>query len=163
MGWFDDNHWAGSAYDFGFGYMCGGRGLDASAAHRQANGHYEPGTRKCSSCSKFKTTKDFNREEAAKPAHKRVCNACGPGIPSNLDCMKVAEIKKELEKRFLSTTGRKDDLLDRLEAALDTAGGPAASKKRKADAGGGPSLKQPKPNAAKPTAPRPMINATTLT
>ena len=28
MGWFDDNHWAGEAYDFGFGYMCGGRGLD---------------------------------------------------------------------------------------------------------------------------------------
>jgi hypothetical protein len=25
MGWFDDNHWAGSAYDFGSGYMCQGR------------------------------------------------------------------------------------------------------------------------------------------
>ena len=23
MGWFDDNHWAGEAYDFGSGYMCG--------------------------------------------------------------------------------------------------------------------------------------------
>ena len=21
MGWFDDNHWAGEAYDFGTGYM----------------------------------------------------------------------------------------------------------------------------------------------
>ena len=30
MGWFDDNHWAGEAYDFGFGYMCGGR-ADAHA------------------------------------------------------------------------------------------------------------------------------------
>jgi hypothetical protein len=25
MGWFDDNHWAGSAYNFGSGYMCQGR------------------------------------------------------------------------------------------------------------------------------------------
>eukprot|EP00746_Dinoflagellata_sp_MGD_P045983 gnl/MRDRNA2_/MRDRNA2_213052_c0_seq1.p1 gnl/MRDRNA2_/MRDRNA2_213052_c0~~gnl/MRDRNA2_/MRDRNA2_213052_c0_seq1.p1 ORF type:complete len:459 (-),score=103.32 gnl/MRDRNA2_/MRDRNA2_213052_c0_seq1:132-1508(-) len=24
MGWFDDNHWAGEAYNFGMGYMCGG-------------------------------------------------------------------------------------------------------------------------------------------
>lgn len=31
MGWFDDNHWAGEAYDFGFGYMCGGRGLAEEA------------------------------------------------------------------------------------------------------------------------------------
>lgn len=26
MGWFDDNHWAGEAYNFGTGYMCGGGG-----------------------------------------------------------------------------------------------------------------------------------------
>jgi hypothetical protein len=25
MGWFDDNHWAGSAYNFGMGYMCQGK------------------------------------------------------------------------------------------------------------------------------------------
>lgn len=150
MGWFDDNHWAGEAYDFGFGYMCGGRDLDAyefsRAAHRQPDGHYEPGTRKCSKCLKFKTKKDFNREEAAKPANKRICDECGPGLPSDIGCMKVAELKKELGSRRLSTAGARDDLIDRLKHDIarkerlekrkvrEGSGAPASQKRRKTSA-----------------------------
>ena len=58
MGWFDDNHFAGEAYDFGNGYMCGGRGGSSSSNRYASNGHYKKGTRKCSRCQEFKTTKN---------------------------------------------------------------------------------------------------------
>ena len=46
--------------------------------HRYAsNGHFKKGTRKCSRCSKYKTTKSFTAEQSARPAASRVCNACG--------------------------------------------------------------------------------------
>ena len=77
MGWFDDNHWAGEAYDFGFGYMCGGHGTNNYSSHRNPiNNHYTAGTRKCGECKVFKTKKDFTAEQAARPAGSRVCKVC---------------------------------------------------------------------------------------
>ena len=151
MGWFDDNHWAGEAYDFGMGYMArGGHGYPSGAPRhwRQLAGmlhsartaphrdpftdHYVKGTRKCSQCRAFKTTKDFNREEAAKPANRRVCNTCGPPLPRDVNALKVDALKKELESRGLSTSGTKAALVDRLETVLAQAAPakkPAAPKK----------------------------------
>ena len=43
MGWFDDNHWAGEAYDFGFGYMCGGYGLSHFCASDEGDDSDEDG------------------------------------------------------------------------------------------------------------------------
>jgi hypothetical protein len=81
MGWFDDNHFAGDAYDFGMGYMCGGGGRSSSSSYRnESNGHYKKGTRKCSRCHKMKTWKNFNPEQAAKPAARRVCIACNTEV-----------------------------------------------------------------------------------
>ena len=150
MGWFDDNHWAGEAYDFGMGYMARGGHGDPSGAprnwrqrgmlhsvrtapHRDPfTDHYVKGTRKCSQCRALKTTKDFNREEAAKPPHRRVCNTCGPPLPRDVNALKVDALKKELESRELSTSGTKAALVDRLEAVLaqaTPAKKPAAPKK----------------------------------
>ena len=59
QGWFDDNHYAGEAYDFGMGYMARGGGYDAYAAvpaHIDpVTGHHMPGVRKCSICQVYKT------------------------------------------------------------------------------------------------------------
>lgn len=39
-------------------------------------GNYKPGVRKCSHCKEFKFKKDYTKEEAARPAARRVCNVC---------------------------------------------------------------------------------------
>jgi hypothetical protein len=153
MGWFDDNHWAGEAYDFGMGYMAragyspeaglsdddyGDYGRSAyrfgggsskynssshntynSSSHRGYDGNYLPGTRKCSCCSKLKDKSDFNKEEAAKPAKKRVCLECSGGaLPKDLNKCLVVDLKKELTKRGLATTGLKAALVSRLQNAV---------------------------------------------
>merc|ERR1719247_1958719 len=81
------------------------------------DGKYESGTRKCSKCKAFKTKADFNKEEEKKPASKRICNACGAPLPGNLSVLTVVVLKKELSQRGLETTGKKADLVERLEAA----------------------------------------------
>ena len=133
MGWFDDNHWAGEAYDWNWRQLAGMLHSVRTAPHRDPiTDHYVKGTRKCSQCRAFKTTKDFNREENAKPAHRRVCNTCGPPLPRDVSALKVDALKKELESRGLSTSGTKAALVDRLEAALAQAAPakkPAAPKK----------------------------------
>ena len=133
MGWFDDNHWAGEAYDWNWRQFAGMLHSVRTAPHRDPiTDHYVKGTRKCSQCRAFKTTKDFNREENAKPAHRRVCNTCGPPLPRDVSALKVDALKKELESRGLSTSGTKAALVDRLEAALAQAAPakkPAAPKK----------------------------------
>jgi hypothetical protein len=95
MGWFDDNHFAGEAHNFGMGYMYGGGNQNdasfrrSSASVRQHGGNFEQGTRKCSNCHEYKTKSDFNKEEAKKPASKRVCNACGASLPKDLSNLLV--------------------------------------------------------------------------
>lgn len=69
MGWFDDHHFAVNAYpyDSGFGYRYGSTGIGtSSSSHRhQSNSHYNKGTRNCSLCEQYKTTKNSNAEQAA--------------------------------------------------------------------------------------------------
>jgi hypothetical protein len=91
--------------------------------HRDGSGHYEPGTRKCSVCQEFKTKKDFNAEEADKPASKRCCYACGAAsglLPTDLAKLTVLKLKEELEKRGLETKGLKAALVSRLQKVVDT-------------------------------------------
>ena len=57
---------------------------------------YAAGTRKCSKCKVFKTKKDFNKEQAALPASKRICNACGAPLPHDLSLLTVAQLKQSL-------------------------------------------------------------------
>lgn len=71
------------------------------------SGYYEAGARKCSVCQKMKTKKDFNAEEAAKPASKRCCNECGAGLPQDLKKTTVVQLKAELAKRGLPVSGLK--------------------------------------------------------
>ena len=71
------------------------------------SGYYEAGARKCSVCQEMKTKKDFNAEEAAKPASKRCCNECGAGLPKDLSKTTVVQLKAELTKRGLPVTGLK--------------------------------------------------------
>ena len=84
-------------------------------SHRQADGRYEYGTRKCSQCEQFKTIKDFNKEEEKKSARKRICNDCGPPLPSDLSILTVVELKKEIKKRnHAIPKGKKSVLVDLL-------------------------------------------------
>jgi hypothetical protein len=85
------------------------------------SGHYAPGTRKCSVCQEFKTKKDFNAEEAAKPASKRCCYACGAAsglLPKDLTKLTVVKLKEELQKRGLDTKGLKAALVSRLQKVV---------------------------------------------
>ena len=115
MGWWDDNYgdwddYGAQQYDRMF--------PKHRTTSRNGNDHYVKGTRKCSRCQRFKTTKDFNQEENKKPAGRRVCNACGPPLPKDVSVLKVDALRAELAKRGLPTDGKKDDLVDRLEYAL---------------------------------------------
>ena len=86
------------------------------------SGHYAPGTRKCSVCQEFKTKKDFNAEEAAKPASKRCCYACGAAsglLPTDLAKLTVVKLKEELQKRGLETSGLKAALVSRLQRVVN--------------------------------------------
>ena len=114
MGWYQDQH--GDAEDEMKAYY--DTNLAPRAHRNPANDHYVKGTRKCSRCLQLKTTKDFNLEEKAKAANRRVCNACGPPLPKDVSTLKVDALRDELTKRGLATDGKKDDLVERLEHAL---------------------------------------------
>ena len=112
MGWFDDNHWAGEAYNFGLGYMSRSSYADPCGAprgHRKVSrllshesdpalsaerttggrnaltGKFFYGTRKCSVCSEFKTKDDFEPEEVDESAAKRCCMSCSRMILQALE------------------------------------------------------------------------------
>jgi hypothetical protein len=95
--------------------------IDAMRGQRDADsGNYEQGTRKCSECKVFKTTKDFNKEQSKKPAAKRICNDCGPPMPKDLNAFTVVQIKAQLKQGGeKDLTGKKADLVARLQALLD--------------------------------------------
>ena len=114
MGWYQDQH--GDAEDEMKAYY--DTNLAPRAHRNPANDHYVKGTRKCSRCLQLKTAKDFNLEEKAKAANRRVCNACGPPLPKDVRTLKVDALRDELTKRGLATDGKKDDLVERLEHAL---------------------------------------------
>ena len=102
MGWFDDNHFAGEAHDFGMGYMYGHaasprrsnapRDAPASALD-PATGYFKAGVRKCSVCLVYKTKADFSKDEAAKSAATRCCFECGVPLPADLSALTVAALK----------------------------------------------------------------------
>ena len=55
MGWFDDNHYAGEAHNFGMGYMYGGGGYGGGGGGGGGGGMFggewgNAGSRKCSVC-----------------------------------------------------------------------------------------------------------------
>eukprot|EP00457_Paulinella_chromatophora_P005201 gb/GEZN01005215.1/.p1 GENE.gb/GEZN01005215.1/~~gb/GEZN01005215.1/.p1 ORF type:complete len:411 (-),score=54.10 gb/GEZN01005215.1/:585-1817(-) len=125
MGWFDDNHWAGDGAEEGLDYMA-----YSADAHRNYDGHFEAGTRKCSRCNKYKTKKDFNKEQAKKSAARRICNDCGAPLPTNLSDLSVTGLKAELERRGLSVLGKKGELVERLAAVVSNALAPNVSSAR---------------------------------
>ena len=92
---------------------------DCKDGFRMGNGHYLPGTRKCSVCKDFKEKTDFNKEQAAKPATKRICNDCGAPLPSDLNQLTVEALKNELHKRKVPIPkGNKSVLVNTLSLAI---------------------------------------------
>jgi len=85
------------------------------------------GSRKCSQCRQEKSKSDFNKEEAKKPASRRICNACGPPLPKDLSSLLVGQLRQELEKRGCSTKGLKGVLVERLQEAMRGGGGGAGA------------------------------------
>lgn len=104
------------------------------------------GYRKCSRCTSYKSRAGFTKEEATKPAAKRMCNDCiatgatsvksKPNAPSttktsaattskavilqlDIKCMSVKEMKQELESHGVCTNGmiEKSELIDALTTA----------------------------------------------
>ena len=104
MGWFSDN-FEDSENNMGNGPWAG-------------TNQRPLGSRKCSVCLEWKTVSDFNFEEAAKPASRRCCTACGCPLPKDLSKLKVKQLKEELKKRNLPMSGLKADLVARLGPAV---------------------------------------------
>lgn len=79
------------------------------------------GTRKCSCCLKYKDKADFNKEQAAKPASKRICTECGAPLPSDLSILTIAQIKVELKRcnAAVPLTGKKAVYVDALNHAVE--------------------------------------------
>jgi hypothetical protein len=110
---FDDN--CGEPSDSEIEAMMGGR-----LAKYRDHDNGQRGTRKCSECKQFKTTKDFNKEQAKNPAEKRICNDCGPPMPKDLNVLTVDQLKHHLMKRGESDlTGKKALLVLRLQSLID--------------------------------------------
>jgi len=73
----------------------------------------------CSKCLECKSTKDFNKVESKKPASERICNACGPPLPTDLSILTVVQIKAELTRRGeTNLVGKKAELVKRLQQTL---------------------------------------------
>ena len=133
MGWYDDHYGDSALSD-----MYGGGGGDGFEFGSRT---YAAGTRKCSVCLELKTKADFNKEEAAKPAARRCCNACGCPLPKDLSKLTVVQLKAELSQRGLPLAGLKGVLVERLSAVVAAepeqprpAAAPRAPRARKAPA-----------------------------
>jgi hypothetical protein len=97
----------------------GGRGGFKGFGGSASQANYLTGTRKCSVCQDFKDKSDFNKEEAAKPASRRVCLKCSGGaLPKDLSQCLVKDLKQDLSKRGLATTGLKAALVRGLQSAV---------------------------------------------
>ena len=115
MGWFNDNMDSDGS-EFGF--------TNNLPDHIDPlTGQYKTGVRKCSHCKAFKTKGDYTKEEAQKPAARRLCHGClaagaagkkkatkpakkAAGAPAPLPdvaSMKIKEMKEELESYGVST------------------------------------------------------------
>lgn len=140
MGWFNDNMDSdGSEFDT---YKDPPNHIDP------ATGYIKTGYRKCSHCTSYKYRTGFTKEEAKKPAAKRLCNDCivsgattvksKPKAPSttktsaatiskavipqlDIECMSIKEMKEELESHGVCTKAmiEKSELIDALTNARE--------------------------------------------
>jgi hypothetical protein len=123
MGWFNDNMDSDGSE---FGYKDPPNHIDP------ATGYIKTGYRKCSNCTSYKYRTGFTKEEAKKPAAKRLCNDCiatgattvksKPKAPAtstktsaattnnksvipqlDIKCMSIKEMKEELESHGVCT------------------------------------------------------------
>ena len=137
MGWFNDNMDSDSS-EFG--------SKDPANHIDPATGYIKTGYRKCSHCTSYKYRTGFTKEEATKPAAKRLCNDCivsgattvksKPKAPSttktsaattskavipqlDIECMSIKEMKEELESHGVCTKAmiEKSELIDALTNA----------------------------------------------
>jgi len=111
MGWFEDNY-SDDDYE--------SDDYNQYWSHRTPDGDkYVYGTRKCSKCHIFKDRKDFNKEEASKPASKRICTECGAPLPFDLSILTMDQIRVELTRRgYPVPKGRKNDYIEALQKAV---------------------------------------------
>jgi len=72
----------------------------------------------CSKCNECKSTKSFNKEEAKKRDGHRICNACGPPLPKDLNVLTIDQLKSKLRERKSDLSGKKSDLVVRLQALV---------------------------------------------
>eukprot|EP00978_Attheya_sp_CCMP212_P017452 scaffold46509_cov54-Attheya_sp.AAC.1 len=72
----------------------------------------------CSLCNECKSTKSFNKEEAKKRDEHRICNACGPPLPKDLNVLTIDQLKSKLRERKSDLSGKKSDLVVRLQALV---------------------------------------------
>jgi SAP domain len=66
------------------------------------------------------TTRDFSKAQADMSAAKRICNACGPPLPNDLNQLTKADLAAELKRRKCTVpanTAKKTEFIQRLQAA----------------------------------------------
>ena len=56
-------------------------GKSRAAFYDAGSQRFEKGTRKCSACCAYKKAKDFSKDEAARPAARRLCKSCAQSAP----------------------------------------------------------------------------------
>ena len=79
MGWFDD-YGPGADMD-AMDAALERFGKSRAAFYDAGSQRFEKGTRKCSACCAYKKAKDFSKEEAARPAARRLCKSCAQSAP----------------------------------------------------------------------------------
>ena len=79
MGWFDD-YGPGADMD-AMDAALERFGKSRAAFYDAGSQRFEKGTRKCSACCAYKNSKDFTKEEAARPAARRLCKSCAQSAP----------------------------------------------------------------------------------